>query len=165
MEAGMGDAPKMRRGDKQIADRAELERILDQEMVLRLGMVDEGRPYVVPLNFAREGNDIWLHSAATGRKLDCIRANPAVCVEVDHFISLKTGPRACDDWSSRYESVIGYGTAEIVEDAESKLHGLKTIMRKYAGRDDWQFPGVNETAVIRVALAAVTGKRSPAPPA
>jgi len=161
----MGDAPKMRRSDKEITDKAELERIMDQAPVLRLGLVADGGPYIVPLNFAREGDVIWLHSGATGRKLDCIRANPEVCVEIDRFISLKTGPDACNTWSSCYESVIGYGTAEIVEDDESRVQGLKTIMRKYSGRDDWKFPGLKETVVIRVVLAAVTGKRSPAPPA
>ena len=54
----------MRRGDKEIVDREELHRILDEAMVMRLGMLDGERPYVVPLNFAREGEELWLHAAA-----------------------------------------------------------------------------------------------------
>ena len=46
----------MRRADKEIVDREELHRILDEAMVMRLGMLDGERPYVVPLNFAREGD-------------------------------------------------------------------------------------------------------------
>lgn len=162
MEEDMGDAPAMRRSDKEITDQAELERIMDEAPVLRLGLIDDGRPYVVPLNFAREGNLIWLHSADAGHKLDCIRADPAACVEIDRFIALKTGPKACGNWTSSYESVIGHGSAQIVDDEESKLTGLKAIMRKYSGRDDWEFPGLRGTVVIMVKLEAVTGKRSPA---
>ena len=59
----------MRRADKQITDSDELHRILDEALVLHLGMIDGERPYVVPLNFAREGDELWLHCAAEGRKL------------------------------------------------------------------------------------------------
>ena len=156
--------PRMRSAKKEIVDREELHRILDEAMVMRLGMLDGERPYVVPLNFAREGDELWFHSARAGHKLDCLRAAPAVCVEVDHFIRLRGGPRACDDWTSTYESVIGFGRAEIVEDAAEKLRGLRTIMRKYSGREDWEFSeaSMRGTAVVRVRLESLTGKRSPA---
>ena len=87
-----------------------------------------------------------------------------MCVEADHFLTLRTGPSACDDWTSEYESVIGFGTAEFMEDADAKLHGLRAIMRKYSGRDDWEFDdaSVEGTAVVRIRLDSLTGKRSPA---
>jgi len=153
----------MRRGDKEIVDREELHRILDEAMVMRLGMLDGERPYVVPLNFAREGDELWFHAATAGRKLDCLRAAPAVCVEADRFLKLHTGPSACDDWTSHYESVIGFGTAEIVEDTATKLQGLRAIMRKYSERDDWEFTeaSVKGIEVVRIRLDALTGKRSP----
>jgi nitroimidazol reductase NimA-like FMN-containing flavoprotein (pyridoxamine 5'-phosphate oxidase superfamily) len=154
----------MRRGDKEIVDREEMYRILDEARVVRLGMLDGERPYVVPLNFAREGDELWFHAASAGRKLDCLRAAPGVCVEADSLIKIHTGPSACDDWTSHYESVIGFGTAEIVEDEAAKLQGLRAIMRKYSGRDDWEFagPSVKSTVVVRVRLDALTAKRSPA---
>jgi len=154
----------IRRADKEIVDRDELHRILDDAMVMRLGMLDGERPYVVPLNFAREGDDLWFHAAKAGHKLDCLRAAPAVCVECDRLLSLHTGPRACDDWTSDYESVVAFGTAEIVEDAATKLRGLRALMRKYSGRDDWEFAdaSVKGTAVVRIRLESLTGKRSPA---
>jgi len=154
----------MRRGDKEIGDREELHRILDEAMVMHLGMLDGVRPYVVPLNFARDGEVLWFHAAKDGRKLDCLRAAPAVCVEVDRFLKLHTGPSACDDWTSHYESVIGFGTAEIVEDAAVKLHALRAIMRRYSERDDWEFSdaSVEAIAVVRIRLDSLTGKRSPA---
>ena len=154
----------MRRGDKEIVDLDELHRILDEAMVIRVGMLDGTRPYIVPLNVAREGDDLWFHAAKSGLKLECLRAAPAVCVEADRFLTLKTGPSACDDWTSHYESVIGFGTAEIVEDTATKVHGLRAIMRKYSGRDDWDFSdaSVRSTAVVRISLESLTGKQSPA---
>jgi hypothetical protein len=156
----------MRRSDKEIADRDELHRILDEAMVVRLGMLDGPRPYVVPLNIAREGDDLWFHAAKSGHKLDCLRAAPAVCVEADRFLTLKSGSSACDDWTSHYESVIGFGTAEIVKDTANKVRGLRAIMRKYSGRDDWDFAdaSLKDTAVVRIRLESLTGKRSPARP-
>ena len=87
-----------------------------------------------------------------------------MCVEVDSLLEIHTGPSACDDWTSYYESVIGSGTAEIVEDRPTKLRGLLAIMRKYSGRDDWEFDdeSVDSTAVVRVRIDSLTGKRSPA---
>ena len=153
----------MRRGDKEIVDREELHRILDEAMVIRLGMLDGARPYVAPLNFAREGDELWFHAAKSGRKLDCLQADPAVCVEADNFLKLQTGPSACDDWTSHYESVIGFGTAEIVEDHATKVRGLLAIMRKYSQRDDWELTdaSVDGLAVVRVRLDSLTGKASP----
>lgn len=159
----MAESSTMRRADKQITERNELDRILTQARVGRLGMVDGGRPYVVPLNFAHEGDDVWVHCASSGRMLDCLRTNPQVCFEVDHLVGITTGPVACDDWTSHYESIIGFGVAEIVADASLKLRGLTAIMRKYSGRDDWQFSPdeVQKTAVLRLHLETLTGKRSP----
>ena len=155
---------RMRRTDKEIVDREELYRILDEAMVMHLGMLDGKRPYVVPLNFARAGDELWFHAAQAGRKLDCLRAAPGVCVEVDRFLKLQEGPSACGDWTSHYESVIGFGTAEIMEDSADKVRALRAIMRKYSGREDWDFAkaAVKGTAVVRVRLDSLTGKRSPA---
>lgn len=157
----------MRRNDKLIGDRAELDRILNEAKVVRLGLVDGDRPYVVPLNFAHEGDVLWFHCAATGHKLDCLRANPAVCIEADRFIALKVGPSACGTWTSHYESVIGFGSGKIVDDDAEKRAGLTAIMRKYSGRDDWEFDAATfkKTVVVRVTLESLTGKRSPAPQA
>jgi nitroimidazol reductase NimA-like FMN-containing flavoprotein (pyridoxamine 5'-phosphate oxidase superfamily) len=161
----MAELPTMRRQDKLITDRAAQLRILDDAKVVRVGLIDGDRPYVVPMNFGRDGDDLWLHAAgAGGLKLECIRRHPQVCVEADHFVRLVTGESACGHWTSHYLSVIGFGTAEIVEDAALKVHGLTAIMRKYSGRPDWEFEDaqVAKTAVIRIRLESLTGKQSPA---
>ncbi len=154
----------MRRDDEQITDCAEIDRILADAPVIRLGLVDGERPYVVPLNLACRGDVLWFHCAGLGRKLECLRANPEVCIEVDRLIELKGGESACGGWTSCYESVIGFGTAELVDDVATKLQGLGVIMHKYSGRHGWDFAPemVEKTMVVRVRLRALTGKRSPA---
>jgi nitroimidazol reductase NimA-like FMN-containing flavoprotein (pyridoxamine 5'-phosphate oxidase superfamily) len=154
----------MRRADKAITDRDELHRILDEALVIHLGMVDDGRPYVVPLNFAREGDELWLHCAAEGRKLRCLRERPNVCVEVERLIQVTSGPAACGNWTSHYESVIGFGTAAVVVDDESRRLGMQAIMGKDSGRRDWEFvpETLAKTVVVRVSVDSLTGKRSPA---
>ena len=160
----MAADPGMRRRDKRIDETSELERILDEAQVLHLGLVDDGLPYVVPLNFAREGDVLWFHCAGEGRKLRCLRASPRVCVEVERLIEVTSGPAACADWTSHYESVIGFGTAVEVGDEAERTRGLQAIMRKYSGRDGWEFSAADlaRTTVVRVTLESLSGKRSPA---
>ena len=159
----MTQAAKMRKANKEITDTGELHRILDETLVIHLGMVDDGRPYVVPLNFARSGDDVLVHCATEGRKLRCLRESPQVCVEVARLIEIKSAGAACG-WSCAYESAIGFGTATVVSDDTERLQAMQTIMAKYSGRDDWQFPGetMARTAIVRIRLSALTGKRSPA---
>ena len=160
----MSEPKLLRRGDKAITEVAELYRIIDEAPVLRLAMVDGGLPYVVPLTFAREGDTLWMHCADAGRKLACLRRDPAVCVEVDHFFRIVEGSDTdpCK-WTARYESVIGFGAAEILTADEDKRHALLAIMSKYSGRGDWSFPAdtLSKILVIRVRLAELTGKHSP----
>jgi hypothetical protein len=85
----------MRRSDREITDRAELLRILAEARVCRVAMSDHDRPYLVPLAFALDGEDIVLHSARAGRKLDILRRNPAVCFEVEEGVEIDVGPSPC----------------------------------------------------------------------
>jgi uncharacterized protein len=155
---------KMRRADKEIAEQSELYRILDEALVLHLGLVDGGRPYVVPLNFARTGDELWLHCATEGRKLRCLGDEPHVCVEVERLVEVTGGPVACGDWTCHYESVIGFGRAAVVSDQVERLRGMQAVMGKYSGRQDWPFRTETfaKVVIVRVSLESLTGKRAPA---
>ena len=56
----------MRRKEKEIKDTAEIEEILSKAFVCRLGLCDNGRPYVVPLCFGYEDNALYIHCAKEG---------------------------------------------------------------------------------------------------
>ena len=67
----------MRRRDREVSEPEELLRIMEGCDVVRLGIWDGERPYIVPLNFAltvEAGRPVlWFHSAARGKKLDLLR--------------------------------------------------------------------------------------------
>lgn len=155
----------MRRSDREITELAEIIDIMRRNIVLRLGMTDGNRPYIVPLNYGFEQTDsgivIYMHGAAAGHKLDCICANPQVCFEIDcsHKLIVMDNP---GEYSMEYESVIGFGRAALVSDARGKQHGLSVMMESVTPDfKEHAFPEklVEKTAVIRLDVESVTGKR------
>jgi nitroimidazol reductase NimA-like FMN-containing flavoprotein (pyridoxamine 5'-phosphate oxidase superfamily) len=152
---------EMRRNDKKIEDPAEIEAILREAPVCRIGLADGDVPYVVPMNFGCRGRSIYLHSAPEGRKIDIISRNGLVCFQADTDIEIVRGETACS-WGARYRCVIGYGRAEFVTDREEKRAGLDAIMEKYSGKPGWSYgdASLEKIALIRIDLTELTGKRS-----
>ncbi len=150
----------MRRKEKEITDVAELEAVIAQAQVCRMAMCDGDRPYVVPLCFGYTDRVFYFHCAAEGRKLDALKRNPHVCLELEAGVSLKPGVKACD-WGMNYRSVIAFGRAERVESPEAKRRALDLIMARYApGVVDYLEAALSKTVVIQVEVMNVTGKKS-----
>jgi uncharacterized protein len=150
----------MRREDREIREREQIDDIIRRSGVCRLGMVCDGEPYVVPLCFGYDGVAVYLHMATEGRKLDALRANPRVCLEWDLPGELLPARAACG-WGLAYESVIAYGLAGELTDEVAKTRALACIMAQYAGEGaTWTFPPeqLARTVVVRVELTEVTGK-------
>jgi nitroimidazol reductase NimA-like FMN-containing flavoprotein (pyridoxamine 5'-phosphate oxidase superfamily) len=151
----------MRRSDKEIKDPKEMAEILRKAPVCRLGLCCDDVPYVVPLSFGYRDGCLFLHSARQGKKMDMIRTNPRVCFEVEVDVDVIRADEPCD-WGMRFASVIGYGTASVLEDPEEKRSGLNAIMEHYASPSPPYYPDavLKHTAVIRVQVEEMTGKRS-----
>lgn len=112
-----------------------------------LALVDpQGNPYAVPLNFCYEQaeNHLFFHCARSGKKLDCIRHHPAVCLQV-------MGPYQVlpEKYITHYQSLLVYGTAQIVEDPDRMRVLLKKLCQKFAPN------GPREQEVIEKYLPAV----------
>src|SRR4030042_1937700 len=120
----------MRKEDREIRDKAAIRAVMEEALVCRVGLSDDGMPYVVPMNFGLGENCLYLHSAAEGRKLDILRKNDKVCFEMDLLREIRQGPTACG-WGARYESVIGFGRAVLVENPYEKRTALARIMEHY----------------------------------
>jgi nitroimidazol reductase NimA-like FMN-containing flavoprotein (pyridoxamine 5'-phosphate oxidase superfamily) len=160
----------MRRGEKEIRDREILDELLGNAPVCRLGLAPcrnsagddrahAGYPYVVPVHFVHAEGRIYIHSARTGKKISMLGENPRVCVEIDEFLGLKTAARACD-FGTRFHSLVAFGTARIVEEAQDKRRALKLLMDKYAGRSfDFLDREIEKVAIVEIQLEAVTGKQ------
>ncbi len=150
----------MRNKEKEIKDRSAIDAVIRSCRVCRLGLSDDGEPYVVPLCFGYDGESIYFHCAKEGRKLDILRKNNRVCVEFDVVREMVEAEEACL-WGISYQSVIGVGTAEVVEDPEGKRHGLAVLMSQYSDKA-YEFPetAVQGTCVVRMKLERLTGKQS-----
>lgn len=78
----------------------QTEDLLRTEVIARIGCISDGRVYVVPVSYAYDGTYIWGHGM-DGAKLRAMRANPEVCVEVEHVEDM-----------SNWRSVIAWGVFE-----------------------------------------------------
>ena len=148
----------MRRNDREIRDRNDIDGIIKNCKVCHLAMCDESQPYVVPLSFGYDGCFLYFHSAMAGRKIDIIKRNNRVCFEFDILDEILTSEQACR-WGAKYKSVIGSGTVEILDTLDAKREALEWIMHQY-GSGTWDFDEkiLNQILVLRVQILEINGK-------
>ncbi len=150
----------MRKAEREIRDQGELEEVIRRAEVCRLAMVDDGVPYIVPMNFGYRDGAFYFHCAREGRKLEVLKKNPEVCFELEADVRLIRGEKACQ-WSTSYESVIGWGVAEILMEEREVRKGLEVLMSHYTeGPIDFDPRSISLTALIKVKVERMTGKRS-----
>jgi nitroimidazol reductase NimA-like FMN-containing flavoprotein (pyridoxamine 5'-phosphate oxidase superfamily) len=156
----------VRRHDKEIASRAEIDEIIRSANVCRLAFARDSEPYVVPVSFGYDGEAIYIHTARSGRKLDFIAANNRVCFEFEANVSIQNDERDACKWTFAFESVIGYGVISELSAAGEKADGLNQIMRHYSGRE-WDIDelATATTRVWKIDIETLTGKRSQEKPA
>ena len=115
------------RRECEVTDFNEIIGILDRAKIVHVGMIDGNAPYVIPMNYGYVMENstliLYLHGAKTGRKLDVIKSNPNVFIEIDTDIVPFEGNNACQ-YGISYSSVMGEGVAEIIEDTEEKKDAL-----------------------------------------
>lgn len=148
----------MRKSEREIKERKVIDDIIRRCRVCHLAMCDDGQPYVLPLNFGYDGSCLYFHAAPEGKKIDIIRKNNRVAFEFDILHEIMTANKACD-WGAKYESVVGTGTAEIVNALDDKIKALACMMRQYRS-DAGDFPEkvINKTLIIRVRILEISGK-------
>ena len=157
----------MTKRERQITDEGQILEILNNAKVLHLGLAVDNEPYVVPMNYGytmEEGKlIIYMHSALRGKKLDMIQANPKVFFEMDCDRMPFTGDKPCQ-YGLVYSSVMGRGTARILEDVEEKKKAMTILMQTQTGKHfDFDDKLVSIVAVIRIDVAEYTAKHRPLP--
>lgn len=117
----------------------QIERVLHSEVVGRIGCHDAGRPYVVPITYAYDGDAIYGHTSE-GQKLHMMRANPYVCFEVEQVDDL-----------ANWRSVIAWGVFEELT-GEQEQRALRLFEGRARGTS-------SETPVVyRIVLREKTGR-------
>lgn len=158
----------MTRRERQITDRDRIIEILNRCLVVHVGLVDGDEPYVVPMNYGYTMDEngmltLYLHGATQGRKLDVMRKNPKVFVEMECDVVPFAGDVACK-YGTSYQSLMGRGRAVILDDPQEKMRALSQIMKTQTG-GDFAFNErlVSVVSLIRVEVTEYTAKYRPAP--
>ena len=157
----------MTKRELQIVDPEQIRGILDTAKVLRLGLALGDEPYIVPMNYGYilEGEKLpfYLHSALKGKKLDILRANPKVFVELDCDLKPFDGVKPCQ-YGLSYSSQMARGTARILEDPEEIMAAMTALMKTQTGKDfSFNEQLGSSVAVIRIEVAEYTAKHRPIP--
>ena len=149
----------MRRTDREMPREFALE-VVDKCEWAALGLTDtSNKPYCVPVTIARSGGAIYFHSAMEGRKIDCLRHCPDVCLSC-----VGDTRRMTNEFSTEFESAMVFGTAYEVNDEAEKIAALHMICERHtpmnmANFDEAIQRSIGRTAVWRIDIASVTGKR------
>ncbi len=85
----------------------------------RLGCVDNGEPYVVPINYVFEDGSIYSHSLP-GRNIEALRAHPRACLQVDEIEN-----------DLEWRSVIAYGNFEEIRVPSDRRAILSKLLTRF----------------------------------
>jgi uncharacterized protein len=149
----------VRRKDKEITDRAEIEAIINKAEICHIALCDGDKPYVIAVNFGFEDKCLYFHCAREGRKLDIIKSNNNVCFMIDTDREMIISDTACD-WGFKYKSIIGFGKAFIVDDLDEKKRGLDIIMTQYTDKAfEYKNDRVAGILIVKIEIEYMSGKK------
>jgi nitroimidazol reductase NimA-like FMN-containing flavoprotein (pyridoxamine 5'-phosphate oxidase superfamily) len=151
----------MIRKEKQITDQKLINEILLNNTICRVALLDGEKPYIIPMNYGYKDGSFYFHTAPEGKKLDLIKKNNNVCIEVTDSIELVTSDKACK-YGTKYRSVICTGTVYPVIEIAQKIESLKIIMKQHTGNSEWEIPesSVSNVTILKVDIETITGKIS-----
>ena len=159
--------PTERTQVKRLPKRGHYERetvysILDTAFVCHVGFCVDGQPFVIPTNFGRSGDTLYLHGSAASRMLKTLSGGVPVCVTVTHVDGLVLA-RSAFHHSVNYRSVVILGKAQLVEDPAEKMEALR-IFTEHVMKGRWndvRIPTEQElkaTIVLSLPLEEVSAK-------
>ena len=151
----------MRRKDKEILEKDLIKWIVEQAQVCRLGLSKDSQPYIVPVSFGFDGEQIYFHTAVEGTKIDYFTTNPQVCFEMEHDVKIIDNEFSPCKWTHSFYSVIGFGIVKEIAGLELKTIALNQIMRHYS-KKDWSFEGqsLENVRLWSISIDHITGKKS-----
>ncbi len=143
-------------------DRDVVYKILDSGIVCHIGFSVDGQPYVIPTNYGRSGDTLYIHGSAASRMLRTLAGGIPMCVTVTHLDGLVLA-RSAFHHSVNYRSVVILGTARLVEEQAEKMEALHIFTEQVMkGRwNDIRQPNEQElkgTTVLSVSLEEVSAK-------
>jgi len=143
-----------------IEDRNEINAILKQCKTCYVAMSDDNVPYVLPMNFAMDGDRVILHSAQCGRMWETIRKNPKVCINwtLGEDLAWQDIQVGCS-YRVKSKSVIVEGTAEIIDDLEEKYRIMQQFMTQYSELPfKFSTPAIRNVGIVLVSIDKLSAK-------
>ena len=141
-----------------LSDKQMIE-VISNNFIGRLGCHADGKTYVVPVSYAYDGDYIYMRSFE-GMKLEMMRKNPNVCLQVDKIEDMA-------DW----QSVIVWGTFEELTDLKEREKGLNALLSRILPNivsdmaklsPEWPFPTDDlnkiDGIVYRIHIKEMTGR-------
>jgi nitroimidazol reductase NimA-like FMN-containing flavoprotein (pyridoxamine 5'-phosphate oxidase superfamily) len=93
--------------------------LLSTRGIGRLGCVDNGEPYVVPINYVFDEGSVYSHSLP-GRKIEALRAHRRACLQVDDIKS-----------DFEWRSVIAFGNFEEIRAPSDRRSILGKLLARF----------------------------------
>lgn len=161
MQENMSGHPHgtMRRKEREITDRREIDEIIGLGKVMHLALSDNNLPFLVPVFYAYDGTSLYFHSAKAGTKIGILKRNNNVCFEISIDNGIVESDMACD-FEAKHRTVIGFGKATFVESDEDKIQVLDRIVARFTDKK-FEYPkgNLHATAVIRIDIDSIKGKK------
>jgi nitroimidazol reductase NimA-like FMN-containing flavoprotein (pyridoxamine 5'-phosphate oxidase superfamily) len=143
-----------------IEDRNEINDILQQCKTCYVAMSDNDIPYVLPLNFGIDGDNVILHSAPHGRMWETLKKNPKVCIvwTLGESLAWQDEHVGCS-YRVQSKTVMVEGTARFIEDYDEKERLIKQFMTQYSDLAfKFNAPAIRNVGIIVVPMTKLTAK-------
>ncbi|MBL8297071.1 MAG: pyridoxamine 5'-phosphate oxidase family protein [Rhodanobacteraceae bacterium] len=104
-------------------ETAAIHAVLDAGFLAHVGFSIEGQPFVIPMLYARDGEEVLLHGSIASRLMRGLAEGIPACLSVSHVDGLVLA-RSHFHHSVNYRSVVCFGTARSVDDPAEKAAAL-----------------------------------------
>jgi uncharacterized protein len=124
-----------RKPERGSYDRELIYSILDEAFVCHVAFIDDGLPFVVPTNYVRVGDKLFLHGSIASRLMKILASGAPFCLSVTLLDGIVCSPSATGH-SVNYRSVVVMAKAEQVEGEAAKLAAMRDFV-EYVIRGRW----------------------------
>ena len=112
--------------DRAAYDLETIHAILDEGLVCHVGFTSEAQPYVIPVNYGRDGDRLLLHGSTGSRTMQVLAAGAPACITVTLLDGLVLA-RSAFHHSMNFRSVVLFGRATPLDDPGAKVAALRVL--------------------------------------
>jgi len=155
----------------RIKDEKIIEKIIDDAEYGTLALCDvKGKPYALPINYVRIGDDLYFHGSKKGRKIEALESNKQASFSIVETLSFvpsyfSTKEDLACPATQFYRSVSIDGRIEFVDDYKEKVLALSKLMEKLQPEGKYQsmskavyLKAIDATRIFKLIPNEITGK-------